>query len=233
MSSWYHQRTLANTELIILPHTHSSLCVHISKAQTSHHSGSSQKCCFLLLPNFHIQVQGTPRPGYLLCWCSCACPHVIPHSISASPRLSDTPHSGQSALSSVQIWRCHAPGSGPPLHSSGICDNRCWQCLLVWSCTVCTLPAEHINLYLLWHYSIFFSGKTILLSQQHCYDSGWGMSSESPGITEEESCEAGKTVKSNDKASCRLDGKRELPFEGHWLTHPSVYPGGWKTLTLP
>lgn len=48
------------------------------------------------------------------------------------------------------------------------------------------------------------------------------MSSESPGITGEENCEVGEPVKSDDKASCRLDGKRELPFEGHWLKLPSV-----------
>lgn len=53
----------------------------------------------------------------------------------------------------------------------------------------------------------FFAGQTILLPQQHCYDAGWRMSSGSPRIT-------GEPVRSDDKASCRLEGRRSCSSKG-------------------
>lgn len=71
----------------------------------------------------------------------------------------------------------------------------------------------------------FFPGQTILLPQHHCYDSGWGMSSGSPRITRE-------PVRSDDKVSCRLEGRGSCPSKGTGLgIHQS--PVDEKTRRLP
>lgn len=77
----------------------------------------------------------------------------------------------------------------------------------------------------------FFPGQTILLPQHHCYDSGWRMSSGSPRITGEESCVAREPIRSDAKASCRLEGsalQRALawaPISHQWTGRLEFCPG--------